>query len=642
MALHFKQLLTLVDVDKKLAIVLAGLGLILLILAATAFRSLVLLQVSVTLLLASAVYLLLRRRRRASPTEEDVTEARSVVELQPRFSQLLDIAFWGLFITSLIIISQGAYARPLSFLILVSIMASILAVEIFANKNTAYCLIKVLIIGILLRASAYYQFPSPLGLDSVIEVDTLRQLVATGHLGDFMGSYIYYPIAYILTAFTSFTTGLGPKDSFFTLAVVEVISLVFLFLVARQLFDKKIALLAALIVAVLDWHVFKGFALKAQTLGIAWVPILIFFLLASRQKGKLLPFSILGILIMFLVIVTHTFATAAVVTILIIAWLSFLICKYLPGKDKFQQPVTLTIVLLSLTATLGYWMYASGFIGYIGLAINYALSFDTGGVKMFTLTTSATVLTWQKLPVLMLIFFAILGCLSIFNFRKLDRKALSQVWFALICGAMIILGLIIFYIPQLGALESMRWHVFMCLIIAVPAACGLLSILGRKGWRNLIMLFLLVFSLSGIMTTSHIATVDSVIPWEHQIRGAFTSSEMAAAETVSQMVGLAPGQTPQGDTEIYADFLYTLLLEYEFHIPYDKVVDASPIFKEELEEYHGILMLRTAVTTEVVSATFEGGHEEFVMDQSQYQSFVDDPQSLLIYDNGMVKALQRP
>ena len=52
-------------------------------------------------------------------------------------------------------------------------------------------------------------------------------------------------------------------------------------------------------------------------------------------------------------------------------------------------------------------------------------------------------------------------------------------------------------------------------------------------------------------------------------------------------------------------------------------------------------MLRRTVT-EVVSATFEGGHEEFVMDQSQYQSFVDNPQAILIYDNGVVKALRRP
>ena len=119
----------------------------------------------------------------------------------------------------------------------------------------------------------------------------------------------------------------------------------------------------------------------------------------------------------------------------------------------------------------------------------------------------------------------------------------------------------------------------MGLIIAVPVAYGLLNMLGRKVRQNLIILFLLVFSLSGIMTTSHIASVDSVIPWESHIRRAFMSSEMVAAETVSQMAGLAPGQTLQGDTKIYADFLYTLLLEYEFQMPYDRVEDASPIYK---------------------------------------------------------------
>lgn len=642
MAHPFKQLLTLVDIDRKLALILLGLGFILLILAATAFRSLLLLQVSVTLLLASGVYLLLRRRRRESKTEEDTTEARSIPTLQPHFSRLLDIAFWGLFITSLIIISQEAYARPLSFLILISIMASILAVQIFTGKNTVYCLTKILIIGILLRASAWYQFPSPVGSDPVVEVDYLRQLVAAGHIGDYMGSMVYYPIAYILTAFTSFTAGLGPKDSFFTLAVIEVISLVFLFLVGRQLFDNKVGLLAALIMSVFDWHVYWGFWVKAMTLGIAWLPILIFLLLLAGQKeGRRLPFLIFGILIIFVGILTHVFPAAAVVAILVIAWLSYLIYKNLPSKEKLEQPVTLTIVLLSLTATLGYWMYVSGFIGYIGSTINYALTFDTGGVAMFTLPRSAAVLTWQKLPLLMLIFFAITGCLSVFNIRKLDRKTLSQVWLALICGAMVILTFILFYIPQLGAAHSMRWCVFMGLIVAVPAANGLLNMLGRKGWRNLVILFLLALSLFGIMTTSHIASVDLVIPWEHQSRKGFTSSEIVAAETISRMAGLTPAQTPQGDIQIYADHLYSLIFEYQVQAPHDKIVDASPIYKEELKEYQGILMLRTAVT-EVVSVAFEGGHEEFVMDKSQYQSFVNDPESILIYDNGMVKALQRP
>ncbi len=641
MAVRFKQHLTLVDIDKKLAFILLGSGLILLILAAAVFGSLLLLQVSVILLLASGVYLLWRIRRRPSPIEKDVAEAQDAPVLRPRFSQLLDIAFWGLFITSLVIISQEAYARPLSFLLLVSVMAAILAVEIFTGKKTAYCLIKIAVIGILLRASAWYQFPSATGTDPILEVNIIRQLLATGHMGDFMFGYNYYPIAHIFTAFTSFTTGLGPKDSFFVLAVIEVISLVFLFLVGRQLFNKKIGLLAALIVVVFDWHIYWGFWIKAQTLGIAWLPMLIFLLSASRQKGRALPFSILIILVISLTILTHPFATAAAVTIIIIAWLSFMICKNLQAEEKFEQPVTLTMVLLFLVATLGYWMYASGFISYIGFAINYALSFDTGGVAMYSVPKSVAVLTWQKLPILTLMFFTILGCLSIFNIRKLNRKVLSQVWFALVCGAVVILDLILFYLPELGAIESMRWHVFMGLIAAVPAAYGLLNIVGRKVWRGSIILFLLVLSLSGIMTTSHFASVDLVIPWEHQRRHAFTSSEMAAAETVSQMAGLTPAQAPQGKTKIYTDFIYALLLEYEFQLPHDKIVDASPLYKKGLKDYHGILMLRRAVT-DIISATFEGGHEDFVMDQSQYQSLVDDPQSCLVYDNGVVQALERP
>ena len=116
---------------------------------------------------------------------------------------------------------------------------------------------------------------------------------------------------------------------------------------------------------------------------------------------------------------------------------------------------------------------------------------------------------------------------------------------------------------------------------------------------------------------------------------------MAAAKTVSHMAGLTPNQVSQGNIDIYTDFVYTLLFVYEFQIPNDKIVDASPIYKEELKEYHGILMLRSALT-EVVASTSEGSHEEFAMDQFQYQSLVDDLQSFLVYDNGMVKALKRP
>lgn len=644
MAPPLRQLLTTANIDKKLAAILAGLGLVLLILAATVFSSLIMVQVSVTVLLASGVYLLLRMRRRASPVKKDSDGPRTAPappQPYPRFHRVLDIAFWVLLSASLITLWQGVYARPLSFLIVISVMSSIVAIQVFTNKNTAYCLTKVLIIGLLLRASAWYQFPSPVGSDSIMEVEYLRQLIATGHTGDFMGSYIYYPIAYIFTACASFTTGLGAKDSFFLLAVVEVISLVFLFLVGRQLFDKKIGLLAALLMAVFDWHVFWGFWLKAMTLGIALLPILIFLLLASRQKGKLFTFSVLSLLVLVIAILIHPFSTVAVVTVLILGWLSFLVCKNLQAKGEFKQPVTLIFVLLSLVAALGYWMYASGFWLYVGSTIAYALSFDAGGVAMYSLPRSTAVLTWQKLPVLVLTFLTILGCLSIFNIRKLEGKAISHVWLALVAIAMVILTFILFSMPELGAFEASRWYVFMGLIVAVPAAYGLLIIFSRRGWHSVVALFLSVLLLSGIMTTSHIASVDSVIPWDHGIRDAFTSSEIAAAQTVSRGLELSDSQLSSEGAMIYTDCYYAQVFCYEVHLPLYRVRDATRIYRGQLKEYQGILMLRRAVAEEVVQATFVGGHEQFVMDEAKYQAYIDSPQSILIYDNGAVKGLRQ-
>ena len=640
MTLNLRQLLTPVDIDKKLALILLGLGLIVLVLAAIVFGSLLVMQASITVILASGVYLLLRRRRGASLAKENIDRAPSALSLQPRVSQLLDIAFWGISIASLILISQQAYARPLSFLVLVSIMAAILAVEIFTGKNTSYCLVKVLIIAVLLRASVWYQFPGPVGRDPIIEMDYVRRLIDVGHIGTHMGAYHEYPVAHILTAFTYFITGLGLKDSFFILGIIEAMSLVFLFLIGRQLFNEKIGLIAALIMAVCNWHILWGFWLKGMTLGVSWLPILLFLLLAWRQRKGSLPFLIFSILIIFLLVLTHTVSSLAIITIVAMLWLSSLICKGLPGEDKFESPVTFGVMALSFVALLGYWMYVSGSVVFFKYAFVYAFSMDVVAGPSVMPYRSAGVLTLQKLSELMLIFLAILGSLSLFSTQKFDRKALSQVWIALASGGMVILTFLIYYIGVLGTLQPTRWFVFMSLLLAIPAANGLLSMLGRNGRRNLAMLFLMVLLLSGIMTTSYEGNITQVVPWVAQTRDAFISSEMAAAETVGQMAGLTPGQTPQEETEIHTDYLYRFLLIKQFHLPQERLVDASPIFIEELTDYHGILMLRSAVTDSVLMS-FGESHLNSSIEQSIYQALLDDTQAILIYDNGIVKALKK-
>jgi len=267
--------------DVKLAVFFLAVASVLLTLSLTLMDYLLLTQAAVTVILASVIYLLLRWTRRRRQAEADTGEEEQTAPLFPAYvNQLLDIAFWGLLAASLFMLTQGVYARPVGFLIMVSAMAAILAVQIFSGRNTGYCLFKIIVIGVLLRASAYYQFPGIVGYDAVAEITYSGKLLAEGYAGSFMGTYQYYPIAHFFTAATSLMTGMGTVDSYFILGVAEVISIIFIFLIGRPFFDTKTGLLAVLVIAVFNWHILWGFYIKAMTFGIALLPMILFLILS--------------------------------------------------------------------------------------------------------------------------------------------------------------------------------------------------------------------------------------------------------------------------------------------------------------------------------------------------------------------------
>jgi len=580
--------------DVKLAVLLFSVGLLLLVLSLLLLESLLLTQAAVTVMLASIIYLLLRYARRRKQYDIDTDEETSDKPLfSPYVNQILDIAFWGLLIGAMFMLTQGVYARPLGFLMIVSAMAAILAVQIFSGKSVGYCLLKVMIIGVLLRASAYYQFPGAVGYDSVAEITLTEQMVSSGHVGSFMGGYQYYPVAHYFTSMSSLLTGMRISDSFFMLGITEVLSLVFIFLIGRHFFNTKTGLLAILIISVFDWHILWGFYIKAMTFGIALLPMILYLVFAAPRKNKFL-FTLLALLVMAMLIMTHTFVTAVLVVILAAGWLMFLILTPLSSKEDNKQPLTLNIVLLFICATMAYWMYVSGFTYYIVDTINYALSLDPQKLAILVFPMSIAEELWVKLPTFMFIFFAILGCLAVFNIREFSQKRLLRIWLALLCGALVIVNFVIFYIPQLGPLVRERWFVFVGLIIAIPVARGIMYIAGRKSWQAVTATFLLVLCLSGVMTTSYISNVQSVITWGPESYHASTASELVAADTISQALVSA-------DDYIYAEHYYSQIFRWNIEMPYEQVIDFSEIYSYELEDYQGILMLRMAAIN-IVSA----------------------------------------
>lgn len=650
MSPSFEQPVTPVNADKKLAIVGVIVSLLLLAIASTVYQSLLLQQISITVLLASAIYILMRRHLKSRQIEEDgveISDMPLLSRLNPYVSKVLDIFFWGLFIASISILSQNVYERPLSFLMLVAIMSSILAIEISTRKSTVYCLIKIITIGILIRGSAYYLFPAFNGADSFIEIGFLKYLGITGHIDSYFGSYQFTPAAYILDSSIGEIAGLSIKDTSFMIPVIGVLSLGFVFLIGREIFNAKVGLISALLVAVFDWHIFWGIQYKAMELGIALVPI-VFWLLILIRKRKDIRFSIITILMLFLVLITHPFVNFALLVILAIWLISFAICRYFLNIERIEWPISFTLAMLFFVGSFAYWMYVSGFIAYFYHVLFYGGNVTTITVEQITtqltLGRNAWILTWQKLPTLMFAFFAILGFLFTLNIKKIDQGASLRIWISATAGIFLLFSFFIFYLNAAAMIEVWRWHVFVGLILVFPVTFGLLSITGRNGWRSLVGLFLLMFLLTGTMLTSKYSNQVSVIPWDQTIRLAYMSSELTAAETISQMAGFESKQNPttrvEGNIKIYSDDYYLHPFYWYYFLDLYGLADASSIFLGESTEINGILVLRQALITEVCGIKYAGiGHGEFKMELDQYQSFVDDPQYSLIYNCGTVVAV---
>lgn len=630
----FKQITA--DIDKKIAIIGVIFGITLLIYAFTTHKPSELQEMVLTMLLACSIYLLLRdtlkeRKTKLFSTEMEIWEKHNI---KSRL-YLLNIIFFCLLSASIIIISQHIYSRPLIFLVLVTIMSGILAIEIVVNANRAYLtfiLAKIFIIGILLRASVFYQFPGPVGIDPWYHINFVEQLLIQGHVPEELGKYISFPVMHIIVASLSQLTGLGVKDSYFMIGVIEIASLIFVFLIAREIFNEKIGLLSVLMLIVSSEHILWGYWIIAMTLGIALVPILTFFLFSQQRERKNLNYKLFIILILVLVTVTHTVASFAILIVLVATWIAHFIYKTLWKLENFEQHVGLTLIMLFSVMLIGYWMYASGFIGYVAESIKFAFSMDIWeGEKMYGGVVESS---WNYLSMYTFGFFAILGSLYVLNIQK---EEYSQIPIVITAWVVTFFVFVSFFLGR-NAILFGRWPVFIEILLAIPCSLGLLAMSALSKKRVLSVLFVLVIVFTGVMVMNDNANITQVVPWAQYPRFGLMDSEIHAYQTISTHI-----QYSAEDNFIYGDGYY--LSCFRSSKPYTKGIECplSISILQGDEKFHGILILRREMKDNVVRIQQKGVYRdtiEFKMDESLYQSYTDGPQYAVIYDCGTVKGIK--
>jgi hypothetical protein len=532
-----------IDVNiAKLGIVL---GIIVSILSAIMEKSLIILGLSISFICFAYLYI-----KRKKP-EKTTNISKSV-------SYILIIIFF-LLISSLPIILKYSepYIIPLPFYIIISVLYAIITAEIFfinqESKLKYLPLFQILIVSLIFRLAIYFQFPSILGVDPWENSLMFNDTISSGYLpSEYM--YSKFPIFPLNNVASILLTGLEYKHClFFTTGFIELVTIIFVFLLGKIICNFKTGILASLFLSFFSFNIGYGtHSIIAMSIGITLFSA-ICYLLVKNHKANSIKIAIIIIILLSILILTHTIATIICLLLLFSFFIGRYLYKFFEVNIINKRTVTITLVSLFGVASIGYWMWVSGLFGYVIESIKFAFqiaqgeylpkiqNFERINIYEFLLEN----IQWYIITLLLI--FGVLVWLNKKN-RSLERYCLLTF-----VG---IIHLIIYIATIVGfdAIIPVRWQPFLYILLSIFICFTLIELSLMLIKTGKIITILIIFILSFTMILSNFANIDAPL-YNSTHRDALEESEMNSVDFIYY--------TSNNET-IYIDSYQSIYFNYAF------------------------------------------------------------------------------
>jgi hypothetical protein len=472
--------------------------------------------------------------------------------------RLLNILFFCLLTYSVAAfqLRPELYTRPLGYFIAMAAMAATLAIEILflpLRKSAAYfALFKIIIIGLSLAWSQLLLYPGIVGDDPWLHQLFTLKILDAGHIP---AGYPYskLPAMHLLVGGTSLITGLDYKmAAMLSVSLLQVVcNILFIFLLGKFIHSAKVGLLAALLLGVADWHISFAQLAVPNSMGVVFIPIIVYLLFKLRQEKPKTSIC-LSALLTAVLILTHTVATVMLVMLLFSIWLGFAAYKRLLHQAVPEARIFLVPAVVLTGASLVYWIFFSGRVAsLINLAQQFRIKFLTiflpgvspppGGLSPLQVAVAyyqghvvpVSEYLFNNLGFFLFCAFALIGAFVIFS-----RSLRTRYGFVLVIAGLIILAVSFFVMYNIQGWLIGRFNCFLQVLLAIPLGVAILwlaSLPGRK-IASACLVGITVLVLSFLMVMSPQSNQDNLTFSPNTIvRYAFTQSELEAMNTAANI-----------------------------------------------------------------------------------------------------------
>ena len=415
-------------------------------------------DIGVAILSSCLIYILFRKKFK---NEASISSGKD------RLKSVLNLSFYIVFLICMLIYSMNIYYRPISYFILICVLAGIIASEILyvrEGESVNSTLLQIFLLSILIRFGIFYNFPSLMGYDAYFHANMARIITNTGFIAPFQISskYFYYPLAHIFISITQIMGKVDVKDAiFYSIGFANIFITAGIYLIGKKLEGPQMGLLAALLINLNNQNIVAGIAnITPGSLVLCYFIFIIYAIYSQKQELKYTGFILL---ITILMVLTHQLTTFVVFFALVTIYIG----KYLHNHLYKNSPFGTTgfnYILFFVVSMQTYWMftYVNSDTSFLAMILKPLMEvFQAGAGYSSDELIVGSVANQDTLEVLLLHisylalpFFAIGGVLAWFS--REDSKKISKFSVALV---VVILYSFAYGIPLLGMrnLLTSRW-----------------------------------------------------------------------------------------------------------------------------------------------------------------------------------------